>query len=215
MDGVLTWMSENANVISAIASVLTLVVWIFYAHLLYSDYRSRHRPRLIIHQAPGAAPDARCLLVNMSSGPLNVSCVVAVAHVDGTAVKMQIDDYEHVAADITDDQKERIATLAKQGPVASGDFLSLGTFDELLQNFSSVSEKRIGEIEELEIRAVAFFGAQDKPIGATRRFLVKQNGAETQLKPKTLHTEQLHSWLQRRRVDSWLQECIELEQDAF
>lgn len=215
MDQVLAWASENANTISALASVSTLVVWIFYAHLLYRDYSSRHRPRLIIHQAPGGSANARCLLVNMSSGPLNVACVTAVAYVDGTAIKLQIDDYEHVASDVTDDQKERIATLSKQGPINSGDFLSLGTFGDLLQKFKSIGKQGSNKIEELEVRAVAFFGAQDEPIGATRRFLVEHNGTETQLKPTTLHTQQLHSWLQRRRVNTWLQECIALEHDEL
>lgn len=55
------WLNENAQAISAVASIFTLFVWVFYAQLLYNGYVRQRRPRVIINRGQGTGVDAICL----------------------------------------------------------------------------------------------------------------------------------------------------------
>ena len=46
----LEWLSNNSNWITPATSIGTLLVWIFYAQLLYNGYSRQTRPRLLINR---------------------------------------------------------------------------------------------------------------------------------------------------------------------
>ena len=72
---------STPQAISAIASVLTLFVWVFYAQLLYNGYVRQRRPRIIINRGKGVEEaEALCLISNMSNEAIYIQHLVAVLH---------------------------------------------------------------------------------------------------------------------------------------
>lgn len=49
------WLSDNKEWIAPATSIGTLLVWVFYAQLLYSGYSRQTRPRLLINKGVGEA----------------------------------------------------------------------------------------------------------------------------------------------------------------
>ncbi len=58
MTDVVGWLSKNAALVSSLATLIMALLWVFYAQLLYRDFTQRHRPRLMIHQAPDTGVDS-------------------------------------------------------------------------------------------------------------------------------------------------------------
>ncbi|MFP4350404.1 MAG: hypothetical protein ACOC0H_04430 [Thermodesulfobacteriota bacterium] len=151
---ILEWLTRNSSLISALSSLFMVLIWVFYAHLLYRDFRTRNHPRVIIQQAPDRFIDSVCLIVNMSRQIVNIAGIISVGKgMDGTKIK-EITDYRQYSSD--EFSEKEIQTLLKQGPLASGDFISLGSFEKII--------------------------------------------------PETLHTHQMTSFWQRRRVKTWMKQ---------
>ena len=47
------WLSSNSSAISAVTSFFTLLVWLFYAQLLYLNFRRQRQPKIIINRGGG------------------------------------------------------------------------------------------------------------------------------------------------------------------
>ena len=45
------WFAHNSRAITAVSSLLTLFVWVFYAQILYRNFARTRRPRIIINRA--------------------------------------------------------------------------------------------------------------------------------------------------------------------
>ena len=51
------WFAQNSRVITAVSSLFTLFVWVFYARILYRNFARTRRPRLIINRGHGNGPE--------------------------------------------------------------------------------------------------------------------------------------------------------------
>ncbi|ATU08108.1 hypothetical protein [Methanohalophilus portucalensis] len=206
------WISENTATITSIVSIITVGIWGFYAHLLYRDYSNRNHPRILIQQSPGSRANSLCLLTNMSEKILNVTCVFVVGYGEkGSTYKKKITDYEQFTTETQTGQITHIKSIQER-PLYPGDLICLGRFDSLLQKLENSESD---QIHKLEIRVVAFFGARDEPIGAYRRFLIhtEQEGFIRQIIPNGLGTEQMTTFLQKREIGYWIQDCLNEEPD--
>ncbi|MEX0761402.1 MAG: hypothetical protein WD208_01900 [Dehalococcoidia bacterium] len=204
------WLKNNALLLSVFVNILMLAVWVFYATLLYRDYRRRQRPRLIIHQSRGYSTNSICLLINMSQQHLNVECVMAVVHDSEKSYKRIVTSYDDISLESTPHEAE---ARLRQGPLSPGAFIPLGTFDDLLtdpQEGIPGTPLPADDVHTIEIRAVAAFGSEDKPVGARREFSVNTTGDSLQVRPAKHYTKQMSSRSERREVMEWLEECLRL-----
>lgn len=207
MQELLAWISQNVTLVSALTSLFMVCVWAFYAHLFYRDFRTRHHPHLMIHQAPDTQLDSVCLVINMSQNMVNVVCIIAAGSGAQGEWKKEITDYRHFSAGDTDERE--IKFLLKQGPISPGNYIHLGSFQKLsgidnTENFSGVEPP----IDSLEIRVVAYFANDSVPMGACRKFFVRRRNEKICLVPDTRHTIQLRSFWRRRKVRKWLDEIF-------
>ncbi len=216
----LEWLRQNSQLISSLTYVLLLLVWIFYANLLYRSYQRQRTPLVYIH-AQGAGPESTCFVSNLSAEPVHVECVMLVLELDGKQVVQKITDY----AGFSPERDDHIAIedVLKQGPVLPGYFITLGTFDALLRRVihapvghtgaeRAASDARFREfvanLGTVEIRAVFLHGHFTQPLGAARRFAVKMGEEGLTVRPLAAETRQLSRWRQRRgAVRRWLQDC--------
>lgn len=206
------WVATHVPVITALATVGTLLVWLFYAHLLWMGFRRGERPLILIHQAGGTGPGSSCLVVNLSRQPLHIINVHFILRTESHEFGLRLNEYQRITN--SEERDWAAENVMKEGPLRSGEFLSLGDFRSMVESARSgydrsgrdqQEDQELAErTREFEIRVAAMFSAFDHPIGAIHRFDVSTQGDAVLLTPKTPLTQQLTSFRQRRRVYRWL-----------
>ncbi|UPQ84152.1 hypothetical protein M0M42_07065 [Pseudomonas knackmussii] len=212
------WLMNNQQLISLLISASTLLVWVFYAQLLLLNFRRQRKPSLIINRGAGKGLGSLCLISNMSAEPMFINQLTVSIEtskgpleVDVTDIRQSIDEEDGASPDLP------IYQTTHQGPMRSGDFIHIGTFQGMLL---AVAEqhgieldglKPVGdwEFHTLEVRAVAFYGPERHPIGVLRRFRLHGCGEpDCALIPESPFTHQLLSRRDRRKVRQWLSESL-------
>lgn len=213
------WLTTHLAIISTIVSSLTLLVWIFYAHLLWKGFNRGERPLILIHQAGGVGAGSSCLVINLSRQPLHILNIHFVLHTDSHEFAIRLNEYRRIT---NSEERDWVSeNVMKEGPLRAGEFLSLGDFASMLEGARSgydggerdaQQEQELAErTREFEIRIIAVFSSFDHPVGAIRRFTVTTDDDGVFLSPKAYLTEQLTSFRQRRRVDRWLKDSLKRE----
>lgn len=201
-----SWLAENHGAVGAVASCLTLVVWLLYFQLLYLGFRQTQRANILITVAGGPSVDAECILANMSRQPIFVEAVaVTVTRRDGT-IAQSLSDLQ------MDDSHNDLRSRAMQGPLASGEMIPLGRFRALLARAGCTEDDR--DIR-FSLTAVALYAGEDRLVAAERDFLLRDD----QLLSTSASARQLRSWRDRRRLEDLIQESAiihrtELQQQA-
>jgi hypothetical protein len=200
------WLNDNAQAISAVASICTLFVWFFYAQLLYNGYVRQRRPRVIINRGKGIGVDAICLISNMSSEAIYVQHLVAVLHTQKCSYSLDVVEYQQRGS-----EQQDASYRTHQGPLASGDYLNIQSFGDIVnqvQAYWEIDDNLLrGQNIQLEIRVIAIYGSEDMPIGASRTFnLALDASPNYQLIPASVDTDRLNSRGQRKRVLEWAKE---------
>lgn len=195
----LEFLRQNAPLLSAFASVGGFFIWTIYAILFYSELRYRRSPHIFIHAAGNGGSSTECLIINLSSEPVHVLC--SLASRDEIAMQIQA----------SPDQDLPLKVRAKQGPLDTGESLSLGRFESIARELEGIAGG-VGESEEgdaseqqIDVRVAAIYGQSDLPIGATRRFIYNKESA--QIIPSMPHTEQKRSRRESRLVSQWMEQC--------
>ncbi|QCF25782.1 hypothetical protein [Hydrocarboniclastica marina] len=204
----LDWIKNNSELLMVVANFGTLLIWLFYAQLLFLGYRRERRPRILINKGVGAADlDAPCLICNMSKEPVFVqSILVELATNDGRYLTSATDTEEGEQ----DTTKTSIGRRTRQGPLESGVCLEVPSFRILLQKGADAAGVELQDglpvdpevkLEKLTVTVVAIYGPEDDPFGAERVFgLDCEDRQRVRLRPETLDTERLNSRLDKRRL---------------
>ena len=210
------WLNDNAQAISAVASICTLFVWVFYAQLLYNGYVRQRRPRVIINRGRGTGVDAICLISNMSSEAIYIQHLVAVLHTQKGSYSLDVVEYQqHRGEEQREAQQkgepQETSYRTHQGPLASGDYLNIQSFGDIVnqvKEYWEIDDKQLQEQNiQLEIRVIAIYGSEDMPTGASRTFNLDLNASPNhQLIPASVDTDRLNSRGQRKRVLEWAKE---------
>ncbi|KFF48012.1 hypothetical protein GY26_17035 [Gammaproteobacteria bacterium MFB021] len=205
------WFAQNSRAITAVSSLFTLFVWIFYAQILYRNFARTRRPRIIINRGHGNGLGARCLISNMSSEPIFLEHVIVSLHTsEGWLTKDLIDEEVNYLREAESDSQH----VSSQGPMLSGSFSHIGTFRAIIQqicrghdiDFAQGHTSNGAKLHHLDVRVVAIYGSEDHPIGAARRFRMEQegDGDACVLVPVSIDTKRYASRLQRWRVRQWI-----------
>jgi hypothetical protein len=131
MASLFSWVAENPEVTGVAVNFIFVVIWGVYLQLIHKTFREQRRPRVIINQSLGYGSNSLCTLSNMSREPVHISCVLLSVYGGEAALTTEVTDYmrEHSQEeDLLDPRKG-----TKLGPLSSGGFLSLGTFQSLLE----------------------------------------------------------------------------------
>lgn len=217
------WLVENAGIVANLASLAMLAVWTFYAVLFYREFQRQRTPFFVIHQAQGHGLDSTCLVVNLSKEPVHVLCVMLVLHTTRGTFAQRLRNFRRVSRSL--DSGVDVQTAIKQGPLTSGAFLGLGSFEAMLDAAAEDVLRRSGrwgspgeeldlhelvpELQQVEIRVIALHGAHERPVGASRWFQVRvEEEDQVAIEPAVLLTRQMSSRSESRTVRQWLQDCL-------
>ncbi|WP_127145469.1 hypothetical protein [Pelagibacterium montanilacus] len=195
----INWIQDYSDALSFLANFGMLLVWLTYLHVFLVSYRRQTLPKIVINRAAGSDLSASCFVSNMSSEALYVELIV---------VRLEADDQEWKtgATDVSlDDREERPSDprqLTRQGTLRSGDYMSIGTFNELFARLGldekSVEAVRVSTNAQLSIKVFADYASEDLLIGAERVFTIDDSEDRWILEPKRVETHQIRSRRDRR-----------------
>lgn len=202
----MAWLLEYSPVLSLGASLLMLVVWIVYLNLFWLSYRRQLRANVVISRGAGAGLDSLCIVGNMSAEPIFVEGVIIIAEANGQRWARAITDFSEI-------RRRSGATLSpeREGPMKSGDYITLGTFRELVR----LAEPDCGHdgkslsLGAIEVWIVADFSSEHDLVFARRRFLVGRRQDRVVFRPAGLETRRITRARERREVEEILQQHLE------
>lgn len=199
------WLGNNASTITALGSLLTVVIWVLYLNLFYREYRTRGVPHIVIKQGYGFDLDTSCYISNMGHYAVDVIAALIRAQRAGESVVFVASEMSERAPDHR--RAER--------PLQAGNVLELATFRSLVrqaeEQLPPTSADADDDHMELEVRVVALVGPQQVPRGARRRFHVFPDEGTRHVQPHDVLPQQLSSRRQRRLVRQWLEQAQELK----
>ncbi|GGE40926.1 hypothetical protein GCM10007276_17900 [Agaricicola taiwanensis] len=203
----LQWIAEHSEAISALTDLGTLAIWAIYLQVFVSSYRRQLRATLIITRGVGSDLDARCLVSNMSSGPIYISSVfVRLETSSGTIITP--------VTDVFDAEKQRDREPhqhTRQGPLQAGESRDIGSFRQLIEHalHAAPGIDRSGDekvqVGFILVEVVGLYGSEDLPIGARRGFDILAEGVQHHVHGRQVHTEQIRTRRQRRELTKDLQ----------
>lgn len=201
----MTWVYENADVVTAIANSGVFLIYATYLHLFYRGYQRQNRTRIVIDQMSGQGAESTCSIANMSKEWIYLECIFVAARTEDAEYAARVTEIHSVSSVLQGDHA--IASLVRQGPLAPGKMLTVGTLEELflltVQGIAD-SENVSDGLHAIEIRVVATVSSEDQPIGARRRFLISTDEGGRRFRPEQQGTKQMLSRSEARQVMSWL-----------
>lgn len=206
------WVSQNSSAITALTSLCTLLVWLFYAQLLYLNFKRQRQPKIIINRGFGRTMQARCVISNMSPEPIFIEHIIAILHTDQGAISRDLIDFEESTA--KEGEVSRLIETTRQGPMLSGSYNHIGTFRDIIdrvlrfhglpsEDFRATDGRTL---QAIELRVIAVYGSEDSPVGASRTFALTMSSEGEVLVPTRLDTRRYASRLKRRVVRRWMRE---------
>lgn len=218
----LSWVSQHHAVISVFINLGTLLIWLLYAQLLYFGFRRQRRPRVVINRGRKKDVDALCIISNMSSESIYIEYITAELETSRGTLIMDVTDRDQTSNkgdDAGGDAKNKLGGVSeytRQGPLASGDFMHIGTFSDVIQRLAKEAgiemqgyrPKGNLRFQSLTIRLIAVYGSEDRPVGAERGFdlNLEENEDKYTLVPLAWNTKRLSSHWQRHRLRKMVEE---------
>lgn len=211
----LDYLTNNYTVVASLTSIGTLLVWIFYAQLLFNSYRRQRLPRVLINKGVGEEYiDSPCLICNMSQEPVFLYFMMVKLKTSSGTYTTPMTDRE--GDELPDSEGElTLRYKTRQGPLHTGECLEFVTFRRMIQRLLDCADLDIKDgsplaaglkLDWLEVHVVCIYGPERKPFGAVRRFLIDapDDATGVHLYPDTLDTDIRKSLKYRRQINNWL-----------
>lgn len=178
-----------------------LLVWALYFQLLLNTQRRQRRAKILINRSGGHDLDARCIVSNMSAEPVYVHSVVM--ETDGKPSRISLTSLDTLAREPEGDPRRSWL----QGPLRPGEYLTLGSFNSLLQagGDSAPVVEDIASLSSFTILIVASYGPDDNPVAARRTFQCDSRRPQGSAWVAG-RTRQLRGTTERRRLRKYLQD---------
>ena len=200
------WLEQHAQLISALVGVGTLLVWVVYLQVFLSSYRRTNKAMILINLTGGSGLDARCLVANMSVGPLYLYAITLTLQGAGETVTCpvtELDGVEHWQ------EPSDLQLWTRQGPLKSGKLRDMGTIEALVDHVRSkrgaAAARAIDRLERLELTVVGTLASDDLVVAASRAYDVVTEGGASQLRARSIGAHQIRSRRQRRATAAALE----------
>lgn len=200
------WLAENASSVQAAVGGITAFVWVFYLQILVSGLHRQRRTDILIHLGGSQSLDARTFISNLGFEPIYVLDIILTSwSTDGERRASVADRIE-----ITQQELSNPSATTFQGPLKSGEFIDIGSFEALLQRARRNTSDALdpAQISCTEIKVAAISAASSAVVASKRQFYVSVVDGECQIRPGTLYASQIRSWWSRYSLKRELQEKL-------
>ena len=200
------WLAQNSGLVQAAAGIVTAIVWVVYLQILVSGFRRQRRTEILIHLGGSRGLDARTIVSNLGFEPIYVLEITLTIWSDGEKYKTSIAD----RIELTEDELSTPSATTLQGPLKSGEFVDIGSFETILHRarHNTARDLGTGDIERVEILVAAITAASSAIVAARRQFEVDADQDACQLLPTTLYATQIRSWWGRKKLMRELQDQL-------
>ena len=198
------WIASNRDFLNVILNAGMLLVWIVYAQVFFLRWRRGKLPVLIISATTTRDFHAECLICNMAEQACFIEAIgVCLRSNDSREEIVFLND---IRGRLTEGEETgQLDERTLQGPLKSGQMVSLGSFRELAGRTGSHTGEDFQKVDEFEVRIIAYYGAHRRPFGALRTF--RRRGDDSQgIIPAQHFTHHLYSRSDTRQVSGWLKE---------
>ncbi|WP_232802417.1 hypothetical protein [Alloalcanivorax mobilis] len=216
------WITQHQKLLMLLTNAGTLLIWLVYAQLLYNGYRRQRRPRVLINRGKSQGPGALCLISNMSAESIFIQHIIAHLETDQGQYTLDVTELEQNYREGDEHGAGGLRDSTRQGPLGSGEFLHIGTFDEVIERIARGEGLRLKGndaraahdpapvcLRALSIELLAVYGSEDPPIGVRRRFLIRDSDGERCLVPESWDSRRLTGWRTRRQLHRRMQAMVE------
>ncbi|GHC75251.1 hypothetical protein [Limoniibacter endophyticus] len=204
------WLSTYAPVISAFASLGTLLIWGVYLHIFMVSHQRQVKPMMLINRGEGDGLQSRCLVTNMSRDPIYIQSVLVRIMADGKEHRAYITDAEDIrqSGDATGWQR-----LTRQGPLPPGTMVDMGAYGGILDYAARAcckekkfeGSKLAKDTSFIEFVILGVYGSEDLLIGASREFHIEERSDALKLRAVTAFTRQITRSRERKHLSAELQ----------
>jgi hypothetical protein len=198
------FLQQNYGAVSAVASILTLAIWALYFQLLLNSYRHRIRAKININRGGGRTSAARCVISNMSAEAVYVEAIVLTL---GDGDRRSVCHLSELDVSLSSDGDPRSQIF--QGPLNSGEFIDIGTFDSLIdraRNSFAEQEALRNDTENLQVMVVGNYTGDDGLIAAERTYQLAVKEERRLLISATVSTRQVRSRHELRNIERFMLE---------
>ncbi|MDF0599153.1 hypothetical protein P1J78_00280 [Psychromarinibacter sp. C21-152] len=198
------WLAAHGPVVNLIVNLGMLVVWVAYLQLFLITYLRSRKPRLIINRGSGRDIGSVILVSNMSQEPVYPQNAYCTIHHADASYSATITDREEL---LPTDAAERPEGVTSHGPLGRGEFMSIGTFRNILEITAAAAEgcpdeldAHADRIRSVEIMVVGAFGGDDLEIAAKREYRIDTGHDPWRVIPVGPATRQISSRRERKRI---------------
>ncbi|WP_438764873.1 hypothetical protein [Kushneria sp. TE3] len=230
-----SWVTDNATVVSGLASVGHVLIWGIAMQVAVSTARALRRPSILIKHGKARRVEGPCLVSNMGQGVVFVESIFARLETDQRTLVCDITELadedtrqqQPSSDESTTDQgstakgggEEEGELVTRMGPLNSMQYMEASRFDRIIAHAarqygltldSDYTFKDSDEtLKTIEINLIVIQATEKRPIGARRRFsLVRGNDNQLMLAPKRDNTRLLRSRRQRRELERWRENIV-------
>lgn len=203
MQAIWNFLTEHYGVVSALASLSTLGVWVLYLQLFYSSYRHQLEPKILITRGGGHSFKSRCMLSNMSPESVFIQAILIRLVTDETELTCSLSEIDRGSSEKRDPRSEFF-----QGPLSSGEYLELGSFEELVlaATCNCDGEAALGDVKEFTVTAVGTYPWHDRMAAAERSFTLCRHNDRTLLQADRHTARQIRSRRELKRIGRLLEQ---------
>jgi hypothetical protein len=194
----MNWLSDNSSAIQAATGILTALIWIVYLHALLMNYARQRRPEILITYGAGKGLASRCFVTNLGLEPIYLLDAIVEVEAGDKRCRASVTDREEEGEALADP-----AQATNQGPLTSGGYRDIGSFQSLLDRARSQdAELPAAEaIRSIEITIVAATAARSSLASAQRTFFLIRRGRDNlPFLSAGVGTRQIRSFASLRRL---------------
>jgi hypothetical protein len=191
------WITQNSDFLQVVLNALMVGIWVIYLQIFLVSYRRQSRADLLINLGSGAGLRTRFFVSNLSLEPVYLLDVL---------VELRTKDGAHEAditerAETVDAQLTRPSEATNQGPLKSGEFIDIGSIDDLLERSSlQLKDVDLAMIDSFAITVVVHTASSPEIVGARRCFQVCRTRGEIAVLSTQVAATQIRSWWGRRQL---------------
>lgn len=171
-------VADNSQALNVLLNLAMVIVWVLYFQLLLNGRRREVRAKILINRSSGDSLAGNCLVSNMGSDPIYIERVAITLQPDGDVHSLSLTDLD----DLQQAPEHDARAAWFQGPLMTGEYVNLGSFESLFERLSQAGALPDGlslgggEIDCFELWVLAEHGPDDKPVAASRTFWRDREG---------------------------------------
>lgn len=195
----INWVAQHSSVLQVVLNGLMVLIWVLYLQIFLTSFRRQRRSDILITVGAGVGLRARCFITNLGLEPVYLLDVLVEIETESGTHQANITD----RTELTDEELNNPAEATNRGPLKSGEFVDIGSFEKLVKRANSERQafRPEADVLSIEITALVATATTSSLAGASRKYMVRSlEEGKIHLLPTDIIATQVRSRAGRRRL---------------